>query len=231
MNKKLPAKRVKRDGAGQGTIGKGAEKRPSRRSKQSKYNDEELIKLVPEGLSETYVKSKLHDKALAIAGLGEPSDWVGAMPELPNDVAAVDHDELANLLAQFTNSHSTAIWNASKWYVEADAYDDIAEYLEDIAIINAKGSNETQRKANARTAEEVVAARSMQKSAYHNYVRFRDLAKTLDARARAVSRIGGFVGDEAEGEDLRAGKSSTRGRSAGRDKGSARGSGRPRSRR
>lgn len=210
------------------STGKAA-KRSLSHNKDSR--EDELVQLVPDGLATTFVKSKLHDKTLALAGLGGPSDWEGDMPELPNDIGTTDHDELSDLLAQFTNAHSTALWNASKYYVEADALEEIADYLENVALGEVEGSNETQRKAAARTAEEVVLARSLQKQAYHNYVRFRDEAKTLESRAKAISRIGGFVGDEAESEDLAASKSSTRGKSRGTDLGRARGKSRPRSRR
>ena len=224
--KKLTRKklvRVNSDGKGKGAL--------SRPAQPSGVDEDKLRKLAPPGLATAFVKSKLHDKALAVAGLGEPSDWEGDMPELPNDIAAVDHDDLANLLAQFTNAYSTATWNASKNYVEADAYESIVEYLEDQALLEAGGSNEGQRKANARTDDAVVAARGLQRSSYHNYVRFRDLAKTLYERSRAVSRIGGFVSDEAEIEDSRASKPASRGRAVGKDRGTSKGAGRPRSRR
>ena len=185
--------------------------------------DADLRELVPTGLEASLVKSKLHDKNLAVAGLGEPNGWEGKMPELPADIASLDHVEMANLLGSFANALSTALWQASKAYIEADAYDAIAEYLEDVAMLDANESNEGKRKAQARTDERVVAARSMQRTAHHNYVRFRDLAKTIEIRWRTVSRVGGFVGDEAEAETAGAIKRSTRGQSRGDAKGSARG--------
>jgi len=200
-----------------------AAKAPALRKKDT-LDDNDLKRLVPSGLASSFVRSKLHDKALAVAGLGEPSDWDGAMPDLPNDIAAEDHDTLTDLLAQFTNAYSTCIWFASKSYVEADAYEEIADYLADIALLDSNESNESKRKADANTNENVVAARSMYKDRYRDYVRFRDLASTLDKRAKAVSRIGGFIGDEAEVEEHRAVKSSTRGKALGRSKGSSRGS-------
>jgi hypothetical protein len=63
----------------------------------------------------------------------------------------------------------------------------------------------------------------MHRDAYHNYVRFRDIAGTLDRKAKAVSRIGGFIGDEADNEERSALKSSTRGRAAGGSKGTSKG--------
>ena len=185
--------------------------------------DEELRELVPAGLARAFVKSKLHDKALAVAGLGEPDDWEGNMPFLPQDIGTIDHEMMANLLGDLASALSTALWNASKHYIEADAYDEIAEYLEDVALLDADESNEGKRKAQARTNERVVGARSLQRTSYHNYVRFRDLARTIEHNWRTVSRVGGFVSDEAEAETAGAIKRSTRGTSAGTGRGTAKG--------
>ena len=184
-------------------------------------DDDTLRELVPAGLAASFVKSKLHDKALAVAGLGEPDDWNGNMPAIPEDIGTVDHEMMANLLGDLASALSTSLWHASKYYIEADAYDEIAEYLEDIALLDADESNEGKRKAAARTDERVVSARALQKTAYHNYVRFRDLARTLEHQWRTVSRVGGFISDEAEGEAASAIKRSTRGQANAR--GSARG--------
>ena len=61
-------------------------------------SEEELLALVPGGLATAFVNARMHDRALALAGLGEPSDWDGEMPELPEDIASEDHDSLSNLL-------------------------------------------------------------------------------------------------------------------------------------
>lgn len=201
----------------------------SRSRSNGKPTDDDLRELVPAGLERAYVNARLHDKSLAIAGLGEPMDWDGEMPEIPEDIATVDHEEMSNLLGQFANAMSTSLWQASKNYIEADIYDEIAEYLEDIAMLDTEQSNENKRKAEARTDDNVLIARGMQKEAYHNYVRFRDLARTIELKWRTVSRIGGFMGDEAEAETAGALKRSTRGKAAGSAKGTARGSGRARS--
>lgn len=185
--------------------------------------DDDLKALVPKGMAATFVKSKLHDKSLAVAGLGEPSDWDGDMPELPNDIAGTDHGTLSNLLAQFTNAMSSSLWAASKAYIEADAYEEIAEYLRNQALLHSNESNDTKRRADAETDDSYVAARAMQKARYHDYVRHRDLSDTLRKRAAVVSRVGGFVGDEADIEEMRSGKLSTRGKAAGSSKGSSRG--------
>lgn len=215
--------------------GASTRKRPTSstkgKKKSDKLDDDALLDLVPEGLGATFVKSKLHDKALAVAGLSAPADWQGDMPELPNDVAGEDHDTLSNLLSQFTNAHASSLWAASKHYVEADAYEEIASYLRNRALLDSEESNDTKRRADAETDEAYLAALALQKEHYHNYVRHRDLANTIDKRIRAVSRIGGFVGEEAEGEDLRGGKPSTRGKALGASKGRSKGSAKARSRR
>jgi hypothetical protein len=118
---------------------------------------------------------------------------------------------------------SSSLWQASKHYVEADAFEEIADYLENQALVHSEQSNDTKRKAEAKTGDAYVAAIALQKQHYHNYVRHRDLAQTLNAKAKVVSRVGGFVGDEAEGEELRASKTSTRGKALGSERGSSRG--------
>ena len=201
----------------------------SRRSQPKKGSEEALLQMVPKGLVEAFVTQKLHEKQLDLAGLAPPDDWEGDMPDIPDDVAAVDHNELSNLLGRFANAYSTALWQASTNYIEHGFYEEIAEYLEQDALLNADESNDTKRRARAKTDESVVAARSLARSSYSAYVRFRDLSKTLEFRWKTVSRVGGFVGDEAEAEDARTSKASTRGRALGSGKGTARGSGRGRS--
>lgn len=210
---------------------KGTESKRTAKEGGAQLSDSDLKGLVPKGIAESFVKSKLHDKDLAVAGLGEPLDWEGGMPELPNDIAGLDHDALSDLHAQFTNAHSTSIWAASKHYVEADAYEEIADYLRNIALLDSKESNDTKRKADAETSAGYLAAKTMERQHYRSYVRHRDLANTLDKRAKAVSRIGGFIGDEADNEDARTNKPSTRGKSAGSGRGSSKGGSKIRSRR
>jgi len=206
-----------------------AKRRGKSSARRSKSTDGPLTELVPEGLERAFVKGLMHDGSLRVAGLGEPSDWEGDMPEVPSDIASLDHQQMSNLLADLANAMSTSLWQASKAYIEADILDEIAEYLEDRALLDADESNEGKRKAQARTDESVVRARGMQKEAYHNYVRFRDLARTLEVKWRTVSRVGGFVGDESDAEAAGAIKRSTRGKAAGTAKGSARGTARARS--
>jgi hypothetical protein len=201
----------------------GGASRRSRSRSNGALDDTALTALVPGGLAASFIKSKLHDKALGIAGLGEPGDWDGDMPQLPRDIGAIDHEQMANLLGMLASALSTCVWHASRHYIEADAYDEIAEYLEDIALLDADESNEGKRKAQARTDGRVVEARALHKTSYHNYVRFRDLARTLEHQWRTVSRVGGFVSDEAEGEAAAIKRTSSRGKSQGTARGSSRG--------
>jgi hypothetical protein len=66
-------------------------------------SEDDLLGLVPGGLATAFVNARMHDRALAVAGLGEPSDWDGEMPELPEDIASQDHDSLSNLLGRFAS--------------------------------------------------------------------------------------------------------------------------------
>jgi hypothetical protein len=178
---------------------------------------------VPGGLATAFVNARLHDKAIAVAGLGAPPDWEGEMPVIPDDLASTSHDEMSNLMGRFVNALSTATWRASTAYVEHGFYVQIADYLEAVAILESDQSNEAKRKAQAATSEPVVSAKALVQSAYSDYVRFRDLATTLKIKHATISRVGGFVGDEAESEDqMGAPRLSTRGTSAGRGAGATR---------
>lgn len=186
--------------------------------------DKELIKMVPGALAASFVRSKLHEKELEIAGLSAPSDWEGEMPELPSDIAAEDHSSLANLMADFVNALSTATWHQSKSYIEHHAYEQIAEYLLSIALLGANESNEQKRTAAAKTSDDYIAASSLAADAYRKYVRFRDVAATLKLKHATVSRVGGFVGGEVETEATGFSGRSVRGKDRGSARGSARGS-------
>jgi hypothetical protein len=217
---------------------RGAKRTPSQSSDTASKRDKtggsekELLKLVPGGLANAFVNQKLHEKQLALAGLSGESKWEGDEPQIPDEIAGSDHDELSNLLGAFTNAYSTALYFSSKAYIEHGFYEQISEYLESLAILDSTESNDTKRKAEARTKAEVVAAKALQQSAYSDYVRFRDKAYALKMKHATVSRVGGFMSDEAEAEDTGALKrSSTRGKAAGAAKGRGRGSSRARSQR
>jgi len=196
-------------------------------AKETGISEEDLLALVPGGLATAFVNARMHDRALALAGLGEPADWDGVMPELPEDIASEDHDYLSNLLGDFASCLSTSTWHASKAYIQHGFYKQIGDYLEDVAILESQQSSEQKRKSDAATQEVVVTARALEQTAYSEYVRFRELGKSLKIRHATVSRVGGFVGDEVETEDQdEAPKRSTRGGGAGSSRGGGRGSGR-----
>lgn len=223
------------------TKGRGAKRTPpkgsdkgsgeaSDKGRDKAVDEDALLKSVPGGLASAFVTQKLHEKQLAVAGLSGESVWEGDEPAVPEEIAALDHDELSNLLAAFTNAYSTALYFASKSYIEHGFYEQIVEYLESVALFESEQSNDTKRKAEARIYEPVVAAKALAQSAYSNYVRFRDKGTTLKLKHATVSRVGGFMSDESEAEDTSAAKKSTRGKSAGNAKGRSRGTGRARSR-
>jgi hypothetical protein len=177
-------------------------KAASSSSRRQDDSTENVHELVPRGLAGAFVSSKLHEKSVRQAGLKPPSDFEGEMPELPADIDAVDHSDLSNLIMEFQNALSTSLWQASMAYIEADIYEEIYEYLENKAILNSEQSNDAKRKAEARTDDTVVAFRNEHKKSYHNYVRFRDLARTIEGKVKVISRVGGFKDDEQDAGDL-----------------------------
>lgn len=195
-----------------------------RNSKSSALTDEHLLKLIPGGMAHAFVISKMHDKQLQLAGLGPEPDWEGEMPVLPSDIAAEDHDSLSNLLAALTNAYSTATWWASMSQIEAGLYDEIVEYLEAIAMRGSSGSSKEKRDAEVKLDDRVVAAKALARTSHSDNIRFRGIASSLKAKSATVSRIGGFLGDEASAENASAIKHSTVGKSRGRSKGKSAGS-------
>jgi hypothetical protein len=195
-------------------------------------SEADLLALVPAGLATAFVNARMHDRALSLAGLGEPNDWDDDMPELPEDIASEDHDSLSNLLGQFASCLSTATWHGTKARIDKIFFDQVVEYVESIAILESGESSEAKRKADAATSETVVLAKALSASAQADMYRFQTMASNLKLKHATVSRVGGFVGDEVESEDQDdAPKRSTRGAGAGSSRGSARGGGRHRSRR
>lgn len=186
--------------------------------------DKHLLELVPGGMAHAFVVSKMHEKQLALAGLGPEPEWHGKMPELPSDIATEDHDTLSNLLAEFTNAFSTATWWASMSQIEAALYDDIVEYLEALSTRDVTGSNKEKRDAEVKLDGRVVAAKALARTAHSDAIRFRSIATTLSAKSKTVSRIGGFLGDEAAAESIGGSKRSSRSKSRGAGRGVGRGS-------
>lgn len=203
--------------------GKSLSKLGEKRGGASTPDEEDLLELVPGGLATAFVNAKLHDKAIALAGLMPPDDWSGEMPVIPDNIASLDHDAMSNLMGQFVNALSTATWQASTAYVEHGFYKQISEYLENVALLDSEQSNEAKRRAEAATSESVVAARALEQTAYAAFKRFESMASQLKAKHATVSRVGGFVGDETEAEDQGpAPHRSIRGRSSGSARGEQR---------
>lgn len=193
---------------------------PSKGRKRQQIDEDELLELVPGGLATAFVHARQHDRELAVAGLGEPGEWDGEMPELPEDIASLDHDTLSNLLAAFASCLSTANWYATKSRIDRLFYEQVVEYLESVAILDSKESNESKRKADAATNEAVVAAKALEALATAAMYRFQAQASNLKLKHQTVSRVGGFVSDEVEAEAQdHPPLSSSRGRAAGDERG------------
>lgn len=180
-------------------------------------NDDEIEAMLPTALSRAFVGTQIErmNESIEKLGLKPPSEYEGDMPDLPEEIADLTHDELSNLMAQFQNALSTATWQASVAHVQNNTFDEIADYLENRAILDSDQSTEQKRKADARTDDTVVFFRGMSQHASNQYVLYRDLAKTIDGKIKVVSRVGGFLGDEQEDSDVRADKASTRGTGKG----------------
>lgn len=173
-----------------------------RRLRDHDADDEpDIESLVPAGLKGAHVRSKLHEKALREAGLAAPDDFEGEIPELPDDIDAVDHSELSNIMLRYQAALSTATWQASMAYIASDIYEEISDYLEQRALLDSDQSNDTKRRAEAKTDPTVVAFRAQKKIAYYDYVRFRDFAKTIEGKIKILSRVGGFKDDDNEASD------------------------------
>lgn len=171
---------------------------PDRKPDTSDDLDESMV---PRGLSKAFVSSKLNEKKLRQAGLTPPSDFQGDMPELPSDIDAVDHSQLSNTIMAFQNALSTATWKASMAYIANDIYTEIAEYLENKALLSSEQSNDSKRRAEAKTDDDVLMWVGEAKAAYHDYVRFRDFARTIEGKIKVLSRVGGFKDDDNEASD------------------------------
>lgn len=209
----MPAERKRRTRTRRGTSSPSSVR--NKTVDKSDLTEDEIKEIVPRGLTRAFVDSKLRDKRVREAGLTPPSDFTDDMPELPKDIAAVDHNELSQLMIDFQNAFSTATWRASMAYIAHDIYDEISEYLENRALLESSESNDTKRKADARTSDTVVSFRGFAKQAYHDYVSYRDLGKTIEGKIKVVSRVGGFKDDEQEASDRSAKPKMSRGSARG----------------
>lgn len=183
-------------------------------------DDGSIEEMLPTALARVFVGSKIESMKEEIERLGlkAPSEYEGDMPELPDEIADLSHDELSNLLAAFQNALSTATWTASVHYVKHSTFEEIADYLENRAILDSDQSSEQKRKADARTEGTVVFFRGMRQYHYNQYVLHRDLGKTIEGKGKVVSRVGGFLSDDDDVSDIKADKSSTRGKGKGATK-------------
>lgn len=167
---------------------------------------DEIKEVLPKGLARTYVQSQMHsaEKQLQAHGLVAPTDYEGEWPELPDDIDATDYSELSNMMLALQNALATCVWQQSFHYIWSGTFEEIAEYMEAVALLGAEGSNEPKRKAAARVDDRVVFFRARYKEHYNSYVRFRDLARTLEGKIKAVSRVLGFKDEEESSTDLSA---------------------------
>jgi hypothetical protein len=194
----MPARTIKKPG--KAAPSSGAAKPFGSGKAKSGMTEEELLALVPAGLATTVVNARLHDKRVAVAGLKPTESYEREWPELPEDIGKVSHDDISNLLSDFQAAFNTAHWQQTKAYIEATVYGDVADYLEEVAILNSDQSNEQKRKAEARTSEPVMAARALESEARHDSRRFGSMVEQLAGNVKVVSRVGGFK-DDAEGSD------------------------------
>lgn len=167
-------------------------------------DDNEIEEMLPKGLARTFVMSQMRqaESQLVAHGLQAPEDYKGDFPELPDDIDSTDYSELSNILLALQNAHATTTWQKSYHYIWSGTFEEIAEYMEAIALQNVEGPNEPARKAMARTSERVVFFRARHKEHYNSYVRFRDLGHTIEGKIKAVSRVLGFKDDEEQSGDL-----------------------------
>jgi hypothetical protein len=199
--------------------GKGDAFKSKAKSNGFDPSDDDIKEMLPSGLSRTFVQSQLisAEKQLQAHGLVAPTEYDGEFPELPEDIDATDYSELSNILLALQNALATTVWQQSYHYIWSGTFDEISQHVEAVALTTVEGANAEQRKAKAHIDDKVVFFRARYKEHYNSYVRFRDLAKTIEGKIKAVSRVLGFKDDEEQSTDLSAIKkrgSSRRQRSA-----------------
>lgn len=188
--------------------------------KKADITEDDLLELVPAGLATTVVNARLHDKRVGVAGLKPPGDYEDEWPELPDDIGKVTHEDLSNLMARFQDAYAVAHWQHTKAYIEASVFGDVADYLEEYAVLNSDQSNEQKRKAEARTDDAVMAARALEADARHDARRFGSMVEQLKGNVAVISRVGGFKDDAESSEDTTPSQpASARGTSKGTSKG------------
>src|SRR4051794_15686420 len=139
--------RRRRRSSKSGSASKRVRSSASAKSDDKSGKTDDIHSHVPAGLAGAFVESKLHEKKLREAGLEPPADFEGDMPELPEDIDAVDHSELSNLMLRFQNALATSTWQAAMAYIANDIYEEITEYLENRSILHSDQSNDAKRRA------------------------------------------------------------------------------------
>lgn len=180
-------------------------------------DEDEVEAMLPTPLAQLHIRSKLDyaEAQIEEQGLKLTGAYEGDMPELPNDISGYSHADMSDLLAQFQNAHSTASAQASQATIMGNTYGELAEYVEDLAILESDQSNAEKRKAEARTDGTVVFFRAKAADYRNQSRRWTDLAGELRGKTAVVSRVGGFVEGDGAQSDLRAAKPSTRGAAKG----------------
>jgi hypothetical protein len=196
LKPKPAAKAAPKSGAAKPFGGSG-----TKAKQNGNISEDDLLKLVPAGLATTVVNARLHDKRVGVAGLQAPGDYEGDWPELPDDISKVSHEDLSNLMSNFQSAYSTAHWQHTKAVIEASVFGDVADFLEERAVLDSDQSNEQKRKAEARTSEAVMAARALEADSRHDARRFGSMVEQLKGNVAVISRIGGFKDDAESSED------------------------------
>ena len=173
-----------------------------RAAANGEVSEDDLLSLVPAGLSQSVVNARLHDKRVALSGLQVQDQYEGDWPALPEDIGTVDHNDLSNLLMRFQQAFNVAHWQHTTAVIEAGIYGDVADYLEENAILSSEQSNEQKRKAEARTDDAVQAARALERQARADARRFGSMVEQLKGNVAVISRVGGFKGDSDSTEDV-----------------------------
>ncbi len=198
----------RRVAGGKGASSKKGAPKPRLKDRGFDPAEDEIEDMLPTGLTRVFVQSQLKSakQQLEEHGLQAPEDYEGDWPELPDDIDATDYSELSNIMLAFQNAHATATWQQSYHYIWSGTFEEIADYIEAVAVLNVEGPNELARKSAARTEEKVVFFRARHREHYNSYVRFRDLAKTIEGKIKAVSRVLGFKDEEETTGDLSSAK-------------------------
>lgn len=175
---------------------------PSGFSLDDDLDIDDLKEILPTPLAHVTVEAKLHQGRLRKAGLEQAGEYEGDNPQLPRDIESLDRTQLSNLMLDFQAALSTATALASNASVEYATYNDVADYLEQDALLTVEGSNEAQRRAKAATDKSVILFRAKARSAKNAQSDFQSYAKDCENKIKVLSRVGGFKLDEDDASDM-----------------------------